>query len=243
MDKRLLLIKLGGSLISDKTKVNVVRTSEINKVSKQLKDFLDKNKDIFTGAGGFGHPVAEKFINNLEKGRSQIKKAVKKLNQYVVNSLNENGLKALSVEPDKTTKYLNGKMISLSSEYIIELFNEGVIPVFHADLVLDRKIGTSVLSMDKFLVDCAIYFKNKGFKIEKALFIGTTPGVISKYGKTVPTITKKNFSNIKKVFYPGKDIDVSGGMRYKVEQCLRLANIKIKSYITNDFLKRGTLVA
>lgn len=246
MNKNLILIKLGGSLISDKNKVNVAKISEIKKITKQIKELLAKNKDIslliFTGAGGFGHPVAEKYKNDLEKGLPEIKKAVKELNQFVVNFFNENGLKAISIEPDKVTSYKDGYMVKLLYGYIVELLKKNIIPVFHADLVKDRSLGVSILSMDKFLVDTAIYFKNKGYKIEKAIFLGTMPGVISKDGKTIPIITKESTINLSKAFYKGKGIDVTGGMKYKVEQCLRLTDEGIESYITNDIFKKGTLI-
>src|SRR3989338_8255212 len=101
MMKKLVLIKLGGSLISDKTKINKARNYEIKRLSKQIKE-IQRNFSliIFTGAGGFGHPLAEKYKDDLEKGLREIKNAVKKLNKIVVSSLNNVGLRVVSVEPD-----------------------------------------------------------------------------------------------------------------------------------------------
>ncbi len=239
--KKLAFIKLGGSLITDKTKVNKARLPIIKKISLEIKELLEKNKDlsllIFTGAGGYGHPVAAKYKNNLEKGLLEIKKAVKEINGIVVSSLKVIGLEAVSVEPDKVAKYDNGEMASLSSSYIISLLKKNIIPVFHADLVTDKFKGVSVLSMDRFLADSAIYFKKKGYKIKRVIFAGTTNGVIDEKGKTIPKINRNNFSQTNKVFFKGKGVDVSGGMRYKVEQCLRLADKGIKADIIN-----GTIV-
>mgnify|MGYP001591210423 FL=1 len=244
--KTLILIKLGGSLITDKTKTNVARLNVIENLTKQIKETVENNKNlsliIATGAGGFGHPVAKIYEHNLEKGIFFIKAAVKALNQIIVTSLVSAGVSAISVEPSKVSEYKNGKMFSLSDGFITSLLEKNIIPVFHADLVKDQLKGISILSMDRFLVDLAIFFKNKNYEVEKVIFAGTTAGVVSRVGTTIKKITKNNFSIIREVFYKGKGIDVTGGMKYKVEQCLRLAEEEIDSYITNDLLKKGTQI-
>lgn len=244
--KKLILIKFGGSLITNKTKTNVAKPDVIENLAKQVKEIVENNKNlsliIATGAGGFGHPVAKIYENNLEKGLSFIKDAVKKINQIVVDSLINIGVSAFSVEPSKVSEYKNGKMFSLSDGFIVSLLEKNIIPVFHADLVKDQTIGISILSMDKFLVDLAIFFKNKNYEVGKVIFAGTTAGVVSRVGTTIKKITKNDFPKIREVFYKGKEIDITGGMKYKVEQCLRLAEEEIDSYITNDLSKKGTQI-
>lgn len=244
--KRIVFIKLGGSIISDKTKVNTARIDSIKKIVEQIKKLLSENKDLsvvlFTGAGGFGHPVAEKYKDNLKTGLSEIKNAVKKINGMVVSILSDFDLKAQSLEPDKLVKYENKKMVSLSYSFLTSLLEKNVIPVFHADLVNDKKLGIIILSMDKFLVDCAIYFKNKGYRIEKAIFLGPTKGVVDSSGKTILTINKKTYSRIKNIFYQGLGVDVSGGMKSKVEEGLRLADNGIESCITDSIFSKGTFI-
>lgn len=249
MLKKLLFIKLGGSLISDKTKINKPRDSEIKKICSQIKELQrDYLLILFTGAGGFGHPVAKKYENNLEEGEMEIREACKRLSRIVVDAIiNYGGLKAVSISPSDVATYKNGKMAKLLYGYIAKLLEEDIIPVFHADLVDDEKSGISILSMDKFLVDMAIYLKEKGVKIDRAVFIGSTPVTTPEVGdrpvRIVQKITKKSFFENQKIFYQGKGVDVSGGMKYKVEQCLRLADEKIESNITDDLLKKGTSIS
>lgn len=227
--KKIILIKLGGSLISDKTKVNVAKLKEINHLSEQIRKIIDKNKNLSfilaTGAGGFGHPLAEKYKDNLEKGWSHIRAAVKKLNQIVVSSLVHYHVPAVSVKPFLISQPKIDK--------IINLFKAGKIPVFHADLVKDKKGKILVLSMDKFLVDLAIFFKNRDYQIDKVIFAGITSGVIDREGETIKKITKKYFPQIESVFYKGKGIDMTGGMKQKIKECLRLINKKIVSVVIN----------
>lgn len=248
--KKLILIKLGGSLITDKAKINVARHKVIENLVKQIKEMVENNNDlsliIATGAGGFGHPVAKKYENNLEKGLPFIKKAVKQINQIVVDSLNREGIKSVSMEPSKVAKYESRKMISLSHGSIVSLLEKNIVPVFHADLVNDKKLGTSILSMDRFTVDIAIDLKNSGYAVEKVIFCGTTDGVLDNNGKTIEKINKENYFKIKSYFYDNKVADTSGGMRGKVEECLRLIDEKILCVMING--KKiaklgGTLIA
>ena len=244
--KRLILIKLGGSLISDKEKVSVARTGVIKKLGQQIKRILTEDKNlsliIATGAGGFGHPVAKKYRNDLAKGLPFIRAAVRKLNKIVVDTMINYGVKAISVSPSSIATYKGGKMVALLDSDIVALLKKNIIPVFHADLVNDRTLGTSILSMDRFLVDLAIFFKNKDFEVKRVIFVGTTPGVFDKNGKTIPKITKKDFPKIQEIFYEGRGVDVSGGMKYKVKECLRAAGGGIDSHITNSLSLQGTLV-
>ena len=235
--KKLILIKLGGSLITDKTKINVARLNVIANIAKQVKEIVENNKNlsliIATGAGGFGHPVAKIYEHNLEKGLPFIKDAVKKINQIVVSSLIKEKVKAVSVEPSEIIKCKNGEMVELLDGYIVSLLENNIIPVFHADLIKDQVKGISILSMDRFLVDAALRFKNKGFNVEKVIFCGTTDGVLDSQGKTINNINNKNFSQFKSYFYSNKEVDISGGMRGKVKECLRLINENIPCLIIN----------
>jgi isopentenyl phosphate kinase len=244
--KKIILIKFGGSLITNKSKVDVAKYDVIDDLARQILSVIGNRSQsvksvksaeahfiIATGAGGFGHPVAKKYEKNLEGGLPFIKKAVKKINSIVVDNLNKVGVKAQSVEPSKIAEYTQGRMTKLLDGYIVKLLEKNIIPVFHADLVDDKKLGITVLSMDRFLVDVAISLKNKGYEIEKVIFCGTTDGVIDRKGKTILKINKENYPKIKTNFYDNREIDISGGMRKKVEECLRLAKRNIDATIIN----------
>lgn len=235
--KKIILIKFGGSLITDKTKTNIARLDVIENLVRQVKKIARDNKNlsliIATGAGGFGHPVAKKYENNLKEGLPEIKKAVKSINQVVVDLLNREGIKSESVEPSRIASYKDGQMIKLLYGDIVKLLKKNIIPVFHADLVDDKKLGISILSMDRFLVDLAIILKNISYDVEKIIFCGTTDGVLDNQGKTIDKINKINIFEVGKAFYDSNEMDTSGGMKEKVKECLRLIKYKIPCLIIN----------
>jgi isopentenyl phosphate kinase len=237
--KKIILIKLGGSLITDKNKIDTARFDVIDNLVIQIKSALVKTTAdkvsliIATGAGGFGHPAAKKYENDLEKGMSEIKEAVKKINKIVVDSLTKAGMRAESVEPSKIAEYTNGKMTKLQYSHIVGLLEKNIIPVFHADLIFDKKRGVSILSMDQFLVDVAIYLKGLGLGVDKVVFCGTTDGVLDDNGKTIEKINQENYPTLAKYFFKNNQVDTSGGMRRKVTEALRLIDKRITCLITN----------
>ena len=59
--KDLILIKIGGSLITDKTKPYTTRPEVIKRIAKEIKEAVsekDVNLIIGHGAGSFGHQSA-----------------------------------------------------------------------------------------------------------------------------------------------------------------------------------------
>ena len=61
-----MLLKLGGSVITDKTQPFTARTDVIERLAREIKNALDERGDdlqliIGHGAGSFGHPLAEKY--------------------------------------------------------------------------------------------------------------------------------------------------------------------------------------
>ena len=224
--KKIILIKFGGSLISDKSKMNVARLDKIDRLSKRVKNTLGKDKSLSlilaTGAGGFGHPLAKRYKNNLGKGWLPIRKAVRKLNKIVVASLVNLGLRAESIEPFSID--------NLNIKKIAQMLERKKIPVFHADLI-KAKNKISIISMDKFLVDLAIDLKGRGYPIEKIIFYGATSGDLNRQGKVIKKIGKKDFPKMEKVFFQKRHIDVSGGMKGKVKESLRAAEKGIPSLI------------
>jgi len=235
-NKKRVFIKLGGSLISDKKKTDQAFHDVIDKLSFEIANvFLQGKKTLLisTGAGGFAHPIASRYRNNLDEGKSAIRQKAMELNALVVKSLVKHGVNAQTVTPSDISVYKNMELKKINLKKISDLTDKNTAPVFHADLVTDRTKGTMILSMDKFLVDAAIFMKNKGLGIERLVFAGSTFGVCDNTGKTIAKITNRNMDLLDNVFYKGKGIDVTGGMRQKVRECLRLVEYDLEAIIIN----------
>jgi len=242
--KKIVFIKLGGSLITDKSKPNSVRLDIIQDLSRQIKRIIDENKDIFfiigNGAGSFGHHLVKKYnlqagVKSEEQklGLTEVQNSCATLNRIVVSALIKGGVKAVSINPSSIIVSKDNQPENIYIESILNYFNLGLVPVVYGDMVFDKVIGASIFSTEKQFLVLIKKFKENNLQIEKVIFCSVTNGVLDKTGKTIEMITNDNYLEMKNIFFDDKSIDVTGKMKQKVESCLELAKEGIESYIIN----------
>lgn len=231
--KKLILIKLGGSVITDKQKPFTARPHVIKRLAgeiKKAKKVLGDNTLFIIGHGGgsFPHVPASKYqtqkglINkNSLKGLTLTADAAIDINRIVIKEMIKIGLTVISFAPlsffvvGKNKKYkdmLNHILISLKI---------GIIPVVYGDVIIDETQGFCIFSAEKTLSILARRLK-KTYKIEKVIECGDTNGVYNSEGKTIPEITLNNFPKVKSAITGSDKTDVTGGMIHKVEESLFL---------------------
>jgi len=89
----IILLKLGGSLLTDKNKPFSIREDVVRSVIQQI---IDANKKIILihGGGSFGHPLAKKYnistgidssISNQILGLTETHQSMNKFNSRIIN--------------------------------------------------------------------------------------------------------------------------------------------------------------
>jgi len=252
MRKKIVLIKLGGSLITDKQKPFTPKISVIDDLSRQIKEALDEDKTlqliIGNGGGSFPHYPALKYKMNegIKKeeqkfGFCLVQDAASQLNRIVVNSLLKHNLNTVSLNPSSMIVTKNGKIKKFFPFPLFSMLNLGLIPVTYGDIVFDEEKGSFILSTEVILNFLSLFLKRYGFKVDKIIHNGLTSGVLDEKGKTIKKITLKNFSQIKKNFYQTLGFDITGGMWHKVKESLCLTKYGIKSFIINGTAEKNLL--
>ncbi|MFC1625122.1 isopentenyl phosphate kinase [Patescibacteria group bacterium] len=232
MKKELTLIKLGGSLITDKNKAFTAKKGVIQRLAGEIKSSLSLHKtDLIVGhgSGSFGHVVASKYktqegIVNKDsiKGFPLVADAARKINTIVMEEFLKKGLKVVSFSPLSYTYAKNQKRIKSSIKPIKKALEIGIIPVIYGDVIMDEKMGFCIYSGEKSLNVLAEELKDAYKKI-KIIYCGETDGVYDEKGKTISIITSKNFKKIKKALGGSSGVDVTGGMIHKVKEALEIA--------------------
>jgi len=227
-----VILKIGGSVITEKGSVSSAKKDEIKRISKEIASCArDVPLILVHGAGSFGHPQAMKSGLNKEfnaEGAYLTHVSVKELNDMVIEALNKNGVHALPVHPLSACLLENGKIIDFQLGQVRVMLERGIIPVFHGDVVMDTIKGASILSGDRILP----YI---GFKLN-AQRIGAgsdVDGVLDDKGSVIKKITSLNFQDVRKHISGSRSTDVTGGMLGKVSEFLELAENGIDSYIFN----------
>ncbi len=106
----MIIIKIGGSVITDKTKEYTFKTETMDKLAENIKK-ANKQIIIVHGAGSFGHILAKEYeLNQGYKRLEQIKgfslthEKVQELNSLVLQSLQKNDIPAVSISPHSSIK-------------------------------------------------------------------------------------------------------------------------------------------
>jgi len=240
--ERLILIKLGGSLITDKTKPLTAKVEIIKRLGKEIKEARKKFSGkiiIGHGSGSFGHTVAAKYktqggIFNKKgvNGLTLVADVAIQINRIVIQNFLKVGLPVFSLAP---ASFLTAENKNLKKSFIkpfYHLLKIGLIPVIYGDVILDQTRGCCIFSAEKTL---NILTKNlkKEFNILKIIHCGNTNGVYDVKGKTIPVITRKSFKKFQNAIGKSKNIDVTGGMIHKVKESLEIARVGIPSLIIN----------
>lgn len=253
--EELILIKLGGSVITDKTKEFTARQSVIKRLAEEIKRSRLRSKAKFIighGGGSFPHTPALKYqtkkglINKKSlMGMAITEDAARRLNSIVVKNFISVGL---PVYPFSPGSFLISDTEIYSKSYIDPIMNAlniNAVPLVYGDVVMDKEIGFTIFSTEKILSLLAKKLQ-KTYKI-RMIYVTNVDGVYSEaethdeYKKVIPVISGKNFNQLKKSILGAKGTDVTGGMIHKVEESIRLSQeTGIETVIVNG-LKAGIL--
>lgn len=255
MKKKIVFIKIGGSLITDKSKPFTLKKKALAMISQEVKKAMEESGRLLIvghGSGSFGHVPAQKYgtvkgvINQDSfRGIAETQAAAAKLNRMVVKKLVTVGVNAVSISPSSCYLTEDGQTLKIFFGPIKKLLEFAMLPVLYGDVVFDTKKGCCILSTEKVLGGLALALKKQGFLIEKMIYCGKTNGVLDSTGETIPLITPDNFENYRQAIGQSEGTDVTGGMIHKVSEALELAKKGIPGLIidgiTNGVLSRAVL--
>ena len=223
----MILIKLGGSVITDKSSYRTFNGRQVFRLCEEIKA-SGKDVMIVHGAGSFGHVVAKEF--NLRDGHvsdGQIPGVVKvshdmrDLNRMVMDELIDAGLNVISIPTGACFELEDGEMIG-SNDVLKGYVELGMIPVMFGDIVLDRMKGFNICSGDKIMEYLASVFSP-----EMIVFVADVDGLYDKDPKRnkdavlIETLTDDSLSTADTGITVA---DVTGGVRAKMEAMLRMSS-------------------
>lgn len=235
--RKIILIKLGGSVITDKNIPYVARLDVIRRLARELKRIKDTSFVLAHGSGSFGHTSAQKYGGKKgyksKWGVAKVARDAMEINRLVMDIFIEEGLPAISLRPMSMMLADGGKLKKDLFEIVEKVINQGLIPVVYGDVIVDNKWKTTIYSGETALNEIGMYLLRHGFKVDKIIQAGETNGVYDQKGKTIPLINKKDWDKIKKCLFENKRADVTGGMEYKIENALNIAKIGINTLLIN----------
>jgi isopentenyl phosphate kinase len=229
--KPVVFLKLGGSLITDKSHPYTPNIETLRIIISEIIHASRENKGINIilghGSGSFGHAAAQDYydgtrdrLNTNTTKFTEIWYRASELNRIVVDLFHEQEFSVLTISPLSSVIVKNRSIKSWNLFPTTSALENGIIPILHGDLVFDQALGVTILSTE----DLFIYLAKK-YMPNRILLAGREEGVWMDYPERkelIPEITPKTISNIKRHLGKSDMTDVTGGMLSKVEGMVKL---------------------
>jgi isopentenyl phosphate kinase len=223
----MIFLKLGGSLITDKTKPLTSHIEIIQRLAAEIAAAWQADKELSLlighGSGSFGHFAASQtgthqgaFTPQDWSGFITVADAARQLHQLVMRELINADLPAISFPPSTMLLTRDGEIVTYHSGPITQALQHGLMPVVHGDVAFDRSQGSAIVSTEQ--VFSALLSE---FHPERVLLAGLEDGVLDSSGRTLPEITRSDLADLD--FGDARGADVTGGMQAKVELALTWA--------------------
>jgi isopentenyl phosphate kinase len=267
--KELVLLKLGGSLITDKTRPYTPLLDVMDDLARQLATAVRTQPElrllIGHGAGSFGHVAASEYKtregfprpsplthrerdtneDNYWKGFAEVWYQASALNRYVMEALHKAGLRTIALPPSGSVIASDGQVSVWETTPIRMALAAGMVPVIFGDVVFDEVRGGTILSTENLFS-----YLVKAMAPDRVLLAGLEEAVWEDFPartRRIERITPESFEEIKHGVGASAAADVTGGMEAKVREMLDLVQenpglkIQIFSGTQPENLVRGLL--
>ncbi|MFB6170523.1 MAG: isopentenyl phosphate kinase [Haloarculaceae archaeon] len=214
-----LVVKLGGSVITDKATPETVDEANLGRAADALAGRDDMV--VVHGAGSFGHHYASKHgVTDTEGSHSAVAAAeingtMKELNGRVVAALQERDVPAVPVHPFSFAHRDAAGETTHPTDHLACMLGEGFVPVLHGDVVTQADAGVTIISGDELVVECA-----RQLGAERVGLCSAVPGVYDQDERVVERVTA--FEEMAAALGGSDATDVTGGMAGKVRTLLDL---------------------
>ena len=223
----MILIKLGGSIITNKEKPLSARRKAIDSILNQIKRIREP-MILVHGGGSYGHYWSVKYDMHTKpakydmRGVSIVKNSMIDLNKIILNSAVKNRINAYCLPP---TDFMNGnKPIKNKILTINEIAKSGLTPITYGDALWFGKKKSYILSGDVIMT-----MIGKILKPRLSIFVLDVDGV---YSNTKSKKLIHDFKKEKPIISKNK-IDVTGGMTRKITEATNMSKSGLKVFFVN----------
>lgn len=231
--RELVFLKLGGSLITDKSQPLTAREDMIQQLAGEVAAYCAAHPEtqlvLGHGSGSFGHAVASKYqtqsgVHSPEEwqGFAEVWTAAHQLNQIVIRHFAAAGLPVVTFAPSAGIVADCGEVCQWNLAPLQTALSHNLIPVVLGDVIFDRTLGGTIFSTEKVFQHLA-----KILRPARILLAGIEKGVYqdpANPDQTIPQIKPSTLSEIQQQVSGSHQVDVTGGMKSKVALMLDMVS-------------------
>lgn len=251
MARELVLLKLGGSLITDKTRSGVARHAAIRRLARELAAITRNPRAprliVGHGSGSFGHAAAATggLTVGVDATRrldaiSRTQRRAADLHGIVIAALVDAGARPFSLSPSSFLFATNGKLTGRFADPLFAAVDLGLLPVVYGDVVLDRTRGATIVSTEAVFVAIVMESCRRKKPIARAVWLGETDGVADRNGQRIEQLAAGAALRSARAIKGASGVDVTGGMALRLRTAGILAKEGVSSAIT-DGRKPGAI--
>ncbi|KAA8922320.1 isopentenyl phosphate kinase [Thermoplasma sp.] len=224
----MIILKMGGSVITDKSTYRTAKPDAIRKIVGVLSG-LNDIVCIVHGGGSFGHIKAREYglpgpkTEMSSMGYSIVHRDMEELDLMVINSMIELGMRPVSV-PVSSLRY-EGRF-----DYtpILRYIDAGFVPVSYGDVYIKDEHSYGIYSGDDIMADMAELLRP-----DMAIFLTDVDGIYDRDPKrNRDAVLLREISTSPE--FDQVQNDVTGGIGKKFESMMRMKkNVKRGVYLIN----------
>jgi isopentenyl phosphate kinase len=237
----LIFLKLGGSLLTDKTRVQALREGVLTRLATEIAGALACRRNVLFrgsdlrllighGSGSFGHVAASIYgtragVASPEqwRGYAETACAAAQLSRLVVEALQNAGVPALPIQPSASARCHDGELQVLDDRPLHAALDHDLVPVVYGDVALDDVRGGTIISTEQIFRWLAPRLAPR-----RILLVGEVPGVLSadpaagSPAHLIEEITPASLPALTQMLGGSRGVDVTGGMAAKVAEMIAL---------------------
>ena len=221
----LVFLKLGGSLITDKTREATARVEVIRRLAQEVRAALSADPGLRLllghGSGSFGHILAHRYHVHTGCtdwwGYAATGAIAARLNRLVTDTFLEEGVPVVSMQPSASARSRGGKLIEMAIAPIQDALNHNLVPLVYGDVSFDETQGSTIISTEQLF-----FYLTKLLSPDRIILAGEVEGVFTSdplrdpSARLLPEITSGNIDQVRQMLSGSFAVDVTGGMLSKV---------------------------
>ncbi len=226
-----VFVKLGGSLLTDKTRPRTVRRTILTRLAQELAAYRAAHPQepllIGHGSGSFGHWAAREHgwsgratTPRAREALQAIAQAAAALHRQVLAALRAAGLMAWSFPPSAAVITRAGQVRSWDTTPLRHALQANWVPVIYGDAVLDTAWGGVILSTEDLFAALVPILRPT-----RLFLVGWEPGVWQDWPQRTrlwKRLTPRSWAQARTKVGAAQGADVTGGMLGKVRRMLAL---------------------
>jgi isopentenyl phosphate kinase len=224
----LVFVKLGGSVITDKTRAETPRSVVIARLAAEVAAALDARPRLRLvlghGSGSFGHITAVEYgtrhgVKGTEawEGFVRVADVAARLNRLVARTFLEAGVPVWSLQPSASARCREAELTWLDVGPIAGALDRGLVPLVYGDVALDDALGGTIISTEQIIAYLA-----EALQPDRLVLVSQVDGVFEADPTLCPgarrfdVISPDNWGEVQSALSGSSAPDVTGGMLTKV---------------------------